>query len=266
MKRIGIAFLLALALVANARHATAGDGAALHVLGFSADGRYFAFEQYGAQNGSGSLYSIITAVEIAGDRPAKGMPVTAIMDPDNPNLGKAPRDQQLADIRAKAAAEAATLLQQFGISQAGPQAGEMVASLRDSHSRSILQPEQVKSAMKAAVATIALPADRFGIDARLVLREFDIALPRCKDVISREHPSGFGLTLERKGRPTIHLNRDQTIPTARGCPEHYGISEVHALALPDGSTALAVVIHYFYPAFEGPDRRFLVVTGRVAKH
>ena len=33
--------------------------------------------------------------------------------------------------------------------------------------------------------------------------------------------------------------------------------------LPDGSTALAVVIQYFYMAFEGPDRRFLVVTGRV---
>ena len=263
MKRIGIAFLLALALVANAR---AGDGAALHVLGFSADGRYFAFEQYGEQNGSGSLYSIITAVEIAGDRPAKGMPITAIMDPDNTNLGKAPRDRQLADIRAKAGAEATTLLQQFGISQTGYQAGQMVASLGDSHSRRILQPEQVKSAMKAVVATIALPADRFGADARLVLREFDIALPRCKDLISREHPSGFGLTLERKGRPTIHLNRDQTIPAARGCPEHYGISEVHALALPDGSTTLAVVIHYFYPAFEGPDRRFLVVTGRVAKY
>lgn len=262
MKRIGIAFLLALALVANARRAPAGDGAALHVLGFSSDGRYFAFEQYGEQNGSGSLYSIITAVETNGDRPAKGMPITVIMDPDNPNLGKAPRAQQLADIRARAAAQAAALLQQLGISQAG----EMVASLRDSQSRSILKPEQVKSAMKAAVATIALPADRFGADARLVLREFDIALPRCKDLISREHPNGFGLTLERKGRPTIHLNRDQTIPPARGCPEHYGISEVHALALPDGSTALAVVIHYFYPAFEGPDRRFLVVTGRVAKH
>ncbi len=262
MKRIGIAFLLALALGANGQHARAGDGAAFHVLGFSADGRYFAFEQFGEQDGSGTLYSIITAVEIAGDRPAKGMPVAAIMDPDNPELGKAPRDQQLGNIRAKAAAEAAPLLQQLGISEAG----QMVASLRDSHSRSILPPELVKSAMKAAVATITLPADRFGVDARLVLREFDIALPRCKDLISREHPSGFGLTLERKGRPTIHLSRDQTIPPSRGCPEHYGISEVHALALPDGSTALAVVIHYFYPAFEGPDRRFLVVTGRVAKH
>ena len=33
--------------------------------------------------------------------------------------------------------------------------------------------------------------------------------------------------------------------------------------LPDGSTALAVVIQYFYMAYQGPDRRFIVVTGRV---
>jgi predicted secreted protein len=151
------------------------------------------------------------------------------------------------------------LLQQLGISGAG----QMVASVRDSRSRSILPPDQVKAAQQAVVATITLPSDRFGPDTRLVLREFDIAMPRCKDLVSGQHPNGFGLTLERKGRPTIHLRRDQTIPQARGCPEKYGIGEAHAHPLPDGSTALAVVIQYFSTGFEGPDRRFVVVTGRV---
>ncbi len=262
MKRIGIAYLLALAVAAMPQQALAGDGAALNVLGFSPDGRHFAFEQYGTQDGSGSLYSIVTAIQIAGDKPAKGTPVTAIMDPDNPSLGKVPRDRQLAEIRAKAVAAAAPILTQLNVSQSG----QMMASHRDAHARSILPAEQVKAAMKAAVTTVTLPAEHFGADARLVLREFDIAVPQCKDLPSREHPSGFGLTLERKGRPTIHLNRDQTIPPSRRCPEHYGIAEVHALPLADGSTALAVLIHYFYPSFEGPDRRFLAVTGRVAKH
>jgi predicted secreted protein len=263
MNRIGTVILFALALVlplaATAPDASAGDGSAVHVLGFSADGRYFAFEQYGEQDGSGTLHSTIIAIEIAGDRVVKGMPVTAVMDPDNPALGKEPRDKQLADIRAKAAADAAALLQQLGIAGAG----QMVASVRDSRARSILQPEQVKTARKAVVTTVSLPAERFGADNRLVLREFDIAMPRCKDLVSGEHPNGFGLTLERKGRPTIHLSRDQTIPTSRGCPETYGIAEAHALALPDGSTAVAIVVQYFYTAFEGPDRRFIVVTGRV---
>jgi predicted secreted protein len=59
MNRFGPATLLALALtlglpLAGAADARAGDGSAIHVLGFSADGRYFAFEQYGEQDGSRS--------------------------------------------------------------------------------------------------------------------------------------------------------------------------------------------------------------------
>ncbi len=263
MNRIGTAILLALAwmlpLAMGATGARAGDGSAINVLGFSADGRYFAFEQYGEQDGSGTLHSAITAIELAGDRLVKGMPVEAIIDPDDPRLGKEPRDKQLADIRAKAAADAAATLQQLGISVAG----QMVASVRDSRARQMLHPEHVKTAMKAVVGAVTLPADRFGPDTRLVLREFDIALPRCNGLVSGEHPNGFGLTLERKGRPTIHLSRDQTIPPARRCPERYGLAEVHAHALPDGTTALAVVIQYFNLVSHGPDRRFLVVTGRV---
>jgi predicted secreted protein len=262
MKRFGPAALLALALglpLAGAADVRAGDGSAVQPLGFSADGRYFAFEQYGEQDGSGTLHSTISAVETIGDHPVKGMPVTAIMDPDNPALGKEPRDKQLADIRAKAAADAAAILTQLGIAEAG----HMVASVRESRARSILPPEHVRTAMKAAIATVTLPADRFGPDTRLVLREFDVALPRCKDIVAGEHPNGFGLTLERKSRPTIHLSRDQTIPVSRGCPDHYGIAEAHALPLADGSHALAVFVQYFYTAFEGPDRRFIVVTGRV---
>lgn len=261
MNRFGTAVLFALAFLATATapDARAGDGAAIHILGFSADGRYFAYEQYGEQDGSGTLHSSVAVIEVAGNRPVKGMPVTAVMDPDNPALGKEPRDKQLADIRAKATADAAALLQQLGIAAAG----QMVTSVRDSRARSILPPEQVKTALKAVVTAVSLPAERFGADNKLVLREFDIALPRCKDLVSGEHPNGFGLTLERKSRPTIHLSRDQTIPTSRGCPETYGLAEAHAHPLPDGSTALAVVIQYFYTGFEGPDRRFIVVTGRV---
>ncbi len=88
MNRIGTAILLALALGGGGAQARAGDGSAVNVLGFSADGRYFAFEQYGEQDGSGSFYSTITAIEIAGDRLVKGMPVAAIMDPDNPAPGQ----------------------------------------------------------------------------------------------------------------------------------------------------------------------------------
>jgi len=259
MMRIASTFLLALACAVGARAATAGDGAALNVLGFSADGRFFAFEQYGVQDGSGSFYATISALAIGEGRPVKGLPLTAVMDADDPALTQQPREQRMAVVRAKAAADAAPLLKQMGIVEPGNPM-EVVSASR---SRLLLDADEVKSVSSTAVATVMLPAARFGPDARLQLREFDIALPRCKDLVPGDHPSGFGLTVERKGRPTIHLSRDQTIPALRGCPDHYGIAEVHALPLTDGSTALAVVIQYFYMAFEGPDRRFLTVTGRV---
>ena len=59
------------------------------------------------------------------------------------------REKQLADIRAKAAADAAATLQQLGIATAG----QMVASVPGARARSMLHPEQVKTAMKAVVAT-----------------------------------------------------------------------------------------------------------------
>ncbi len=249
--------LIALTIFVSVGRADAGDGSALNVLGFSPDGRYFAFEQYGIEDGGGSIYASVTVLEVAGDRPVKGTPVTAVMDADDPDLGKKPPERQLAGVRGKAAADAADILKGLNISEPG----RLVGAAPASRARELLDFDMAKTAQKAVVGTLPLPKDGFGPDARLVLREFDIALPRCKDLVLSGHPNGFGLTIERKGRPTIHLSRDQTIPELRGCPDRYGIAEVHALALPDGSTALAAVIQYF--ALEGPDRRFLAVTGRV---
>jgi predicted secreted protein len=254
------AALLVLLLAAlPIRPAGAGDGAALNVLGFSPDGRYFAFEQYGEQDGPGTLYSTISAIEVAGDLLIKGFPITASLDAEETNGAGKPRDRFIAEVRAKAAADAAPLMKQLGISTPG----RVLVTMRKARAREILDHDPVKAVRQAATAMLVLPRDRFGRGAQLVLKEFDIALPRCKDLMLDGYPNGFGLTIERKGQPTIHLRRDQTIPASRGCPDRYGLAEVHGLYLADGSTALAVLVQYFYQAFEGPDRRFLAVTGRV---
>jgi predicted secreted protein len=249
--------IVAIAMALGA--ARAGDGSAVNVFGFSPDGRYFAFEQFGEQDGSGTLYSSITAIEVAGDRLIKGSPLAAALNPEDVGRSGEPRARLLAEVRAKVAMEAAPLLAKLGISEGA----RLVASSPRSRSREMLDSEPVKSVREDVVRTMTLPAEILGPDAQLVLREFDIALPRCKNLVIEGHPNGFGLTLERKGRPTIHLSRDQTIPEARGCPDRYGLAEVHALRQPDDSIALAVLIQYFYHSFEGPDRRFIAITGRV---
>ncbi len=58
MKKLFIACLLLFSL------ARAGDSASLEVQGFSRDGRYLVFEQYGFQDGSGFPYSSVHVVDV----------------------------------------------------------------------------------------------------------------------------------------------------------------------------------------------------------
>ena len=45
----------------------AGDRAQLDLIGYSADGSYFAFEEFGVQDGSGFAYSSIYVVDLVDD-------------------------------------------------------------------------------------------------------------------------------------------------------------------------------------------------------
>ena len=84
MKRIGAIILLGLALTPQA--AKGGDADELKALGFSPDGRYFAFEQHGATEGA--TYSGTTIVEVATSRPIRGSR-TSYSDEERKRLAKA---------------------------------------------------------------------------------------------------------------------------------------------------------------------------------
>jgi len=56
--------------------AFAGDRANLNILGYSEDGRYFAFEEYGVHDGSGGNYSDIYVIDLPADKWTYGSPFT----------------------------------------------------------------------------------------------------------------------------------------------------------------------------------------------
>ncbi len=64
--------LAALLLSVVAGSAQAADGAQSRPIGFSPDRRYFAFEQYGVQDGSGFAYSDIFVIDLSNDSWVKG--------------------------------------------------------------------------------------------------------------------------------------------------------------------------------------------------
>ena len=61
-----------IALVAGA---SAGDRALIDFIGYSDDARYFAFEEFGIQDGSGFAYSSVYVVDLATDSWVLGTPV-----------------------------------------------------------------------------------------------------------------------------------------------------------------------------------------------
>ncbi len=99
-----LAVLLALAFCAPA---AAADRALAELIGYSPDGRYFAFEQYGVHDGSGAPYADITVIDLSADTAER--------------LGHFARtgseDDTLPPIRAGVAADAASLLQRLEIGE-----------------------------------------------------------------------------------------------------------------------------------------------------
>ena len=55
---------------------------------------------------------------------------------------------------------------------------------------------------------------------------------------------------------------DTKLPKSRDCPFHYRIQEVYAHDT-DGGKIFVALIQYFTPSIEGPDELYLVVTGRL---
>jgi predicted secreted protein len=229
-KHLSALILLLLALGSPA--AKAGDADELKALGFSPDGRYFAFEQWGVTE-AGS-YSITALMEVAAGRLVKGSRTT-YSDEERKKLTKF----------RKATAKQ---IKKFKISSKDL----MTVSVRGF---------DVEPFQQATVKRFALPSKWFGPESWLVLREFKLVTQRCKS--TQAAPIGYGLALERKDAPTVQLSHDVSITDSRGCPTHYRIAEVHARQLKDGGAALAVMVQDLTPGSGGANRGFTAVTALV---
>jgi predicted secreted protein len=229
-KPIHIGAFLVLLLALMPRAAMAAD-AEVKVLGFSPDGRYFAFEQRGAD--ASGTYAMTMAMEVADNRQVKGGSIS-YSDDDRLRLKKAGTTTR-------------RLLRRLKISPRD----YMTVSLRGL---------DVEPFEEASHKSLALPSSWFGPESWLVLQQFKM-VQRCQD--TKANAVGFGLALDRKNTPPIQLSHDVSIPSSRGCPTHYRVVEAHARRLKDGSAALAVIVQNFAPGFDARNRNFIAVTARV---
>lgn len=226
--------LVAASLVAPA---VAGDRALLDIIGYSEDSRYFAFEEFGVQDGSGFAYSTIYIVDTVEDTWVVGTPVRIRADGE---------EAALHDVRTEARAKIADDLRTLHITVPA----ELVAVVGDG------VPEADGSVLR-----FGSPGYNIGDvngDYELHLGTFPAtATSPCEDWFGSQ-PLGFDLTLTEMDSSS-ELHRDEMLPRSRGCPQAY---RLYGVALPFQAQDLmsAVAIVSYYPGgFEGPDRRFLAV-------
>lgn len=218
----------------------AGDFAYEQVIGFSKDGRYFAFEEYGVQDGSGFPYSHIFVIDLETDTFAPSTPLRVFKKNEN---------VALSTVRAEAQKKARALMKRYEINHPAVVAyARGLGDFADSSSG--------LSAPLVSRIVIPNPTDPTKGDGNY----FDLVLRHIPAPSVADCPvDTIGFQMEKvdpNGRRRF-VHRDEKILLSRGCPLQYRLSRVYLPANRSGDFA-AALISVFQVGFEGPDRRFVV--------
>ncbi|WP_192178938.1 DUF2259 domain-containing protein [Mesorhizobium amorphae] len=221
--------------------ASAGDVAELEILGFTKDGGVFAFEEYGVQDGSGFPYANRYYIDVNDDTFLKGTPIKVRLDDENATL-------EAARLQARQKGEAIVSHAELNANRGITAGFNPVTELSADPFRMVVNPRPIFSP----------------VDPPLEFRLDEIAMNDTERCQSLGEINGFRLLrIEAKdGGQTHLLHEDKSIPQSRGCPNGYQIGAVQTFSL-DSLSAYAVLIAVRQYGFEGPDFRWIAVTGRL---
>jgi len=219
--------------------ALAGDAANFAALGFSADGRYFGYEEFGVQDGSGFPYSNIFILDVAEDKWAGGSPFRVRHEDESPTL---------AGVRGEAMAKAAKAFADLAISEPA-----------------VIEALNGDGEVGHDGTSLTFGARGFGMDpppnpVTLKIESFESSstVP-CVESFGFTPPVGFALMLEADGK-TTELHRDASVAASRNCTVGY---RPYGIVAPVSWSWLnrtpVAIISVFSHGFEGPDRRFIAV-------
>jgi len=219
--------------------ALAGDRAELNILGYSADGAFFAFEEFGKRDGSGFPYSSIFILDLEKDEWTGGSPFRVMPERE---------DATLTAVRAEAREKADAQLKTLGTREPA----SILALIGDG------VPDTTAKFLTVGQPGVTEPGEVLN-EVQLQLSTFPADSPEpCTDYIG-EKAKGFALSVSTSDLAR-DVHRDESLPQSRGCPLDY---RFYAVVAPFGSTerlahTVALVSVYAH-GFEGPDRRFIAV-------
>ncbi|RWA74793.1 MAG: DUF2259 domain-containing protein [Mesorhizobium sp.] len=230
-----------LAQLAGIAEANAGDVAELEILGFSKDGSVFAFEEYGVQDGSGFPYANRYYIDTATDTFLKGTPVKVRLDDEAATL-------EAARLQSRQKGEAIVSQAELAANRGITAGFNAVTELSADPYRMAVNPRPIFSP----------------VDDPLEFRLDEVAMNDTEGCQSQGEINGFRLLRinAKDGGKTELLHEDKSIPKSRGCPSGYRIGAVQTFSM-QGVSAYAVLIAVRQYGFEGPDFRWIAVTGRL---
>ncbi len=236
-----IVLLLVLALVPG--RAQAAFAARTEVLGFSADGKWFVFEEYGVQDGSGMPFSRIFVIDVENNAWRAGTPF--VEQPKGEGASYPP----LTEIRRRVHAKA----------------GPTLAKIKPLPMNGFLMLRHMVSDLGAAPHEA-----RFrrwytsGPAYALTLTERDASAAPCG--MAPQTPKVFTLRAKSDDGAETVLQNDTALPKSRGCALSYAINGVWMWFANEnrrGRANIVVLLHILAAGFEGPDVRYMAVSGKL---
>jgi predicted secreted protein len=220
----------------------AGDVSALHIIGFTPDGGVFAFEDYGVQDGSGFPYASRFYINTATDDFLPGTPIRVRIDDES---------AELATARAQARSQGDAIVAEATLSaNPGFTAGfNAITEYSADPYRMVVNPRPVFP-----------PADK-----RVEFRLEEIPMVAPADCQGIDDIAGFRLVrvdAEPGGQTTL-IHEDGSVPASRNCPQGYRIGAVQTFHPESGDPVFAVMIAIRSMGFEGPNYRWIAVTGKL---
>lgn len=234
-----LAFFAFLILPANV---FAGDYANLNFIGFSTDGKYLAFEEYGVTDGLGAPYSNYYLINVEKNSYA-APPVKKTTEKDTVSQDA---------IRQTAKTASAANLKKFKII-AGNTGKMLVARLLTDLNIEKIEPGD-GGKNQIVKFTDYRDSSYFEKEYELSLKTSEVKLKACD--YSDQAVLKFDLTLKDvKAGTSKVLQKDDNLHESRNCPLAYSIQNVYVY-----EKRIAVFLNTYTTGFEGPDMRFMTVT------
>ncbi|MFT4129692.1 DUF2259 domain-containing protein [Labrys sp. (in: a-proteobacteria)] len=239
---IGAVLLNGLALAA----ALAGDAATPDIIGFSKDGRYFAFEEYGTHDASIHPYSTISVIDLDTGKSVPDAPFTIEHDKEGPEDAA----------RTEARKKVEPLLTRLGIGEKPTrQAVYEGARLFDPP-----LPDQAYATMAAEATNLSIGDAVPGGDVTVDVLPRTITDAACS-ALGRDKLKSFSLvrTLPENNRDNEIVYVDEASGQERGCSQSNGLNALFVYKPANAKPRLVALVSYWPHSWEEPDRRHLAI-------